>query len=111
MNANSIFVRGAVLLMSAALAMPFVTHAAGIIGGDDVPPCDTWVIGDQNCAIKSGVEGEGNCDIEKTQCVGCGSGEKSIKCASQAAECMATDCLPDQTQGYDPGKTCIAEDC
>lgn len=113
MSANSIVVRGVVLLVSAVLAMPFSTHGAGVIGGDDVDPCNTVIIGGQDCAVKSGVEGRGDCIDQKSQCKGCESlsETREIKCKSEAATCGHSDCTPNQTQGVDSGETCISAAC
>ena len=111
MNATSTVVRGVVLLISAALAMPLVTNGAGIIGGDDVPPCDTVSIGQQGCAVRIGVTGRGNCTDQKSQCLGCGMGTKTIKCGSFPASCDHSDCIANQREGINPGGTCITGGC
>jgi hypothetical protein len=113
MNATSIVVRSVVLFVSAALAMPLVTHGAGLTGGAaDVPGCDTVSIGKQACAVKIDVDPKpGNCTDQKGQCTGCGTGTKSIKCGSTGADCGHSDCIGNQTQGYDSGNTCISGNC
>lgn len=110
MSSSSLAVRCALLIIAAALAMPLVTDASHVRGGQgDVPQCDTVAIIPGDC-----VAGGGLCTQGKEVCEGClehGLVRGGICTPTTTAECPGRYCAIGQVDATMTGQTCITNAC
>jgi len=100
-----------VLAFSAGLAMPMMTDASHVRGGDDVPPCDSVNLNmDGKCQEKLGQA----CAGSKVVCNGClaRQGLKNFICTNTMdAACEGDGCIAGQTDSDKSGTSCINQSC
>lgn len=103
--------RCVVVVVAALVSFPSVQSKLDARGGD-VSNCDTVSIGSQACAKKP-TAGENECTPTKSQCKGCGTGNKEILCRTHTPRdiCADNDCISNQSEGIDGGQTCITQSC
>lgn len=103
-------VRCVILALSAILAMPWVTDASYVRGGDDIPNCDTSTLNSNgSCVAKS----QQSCTDKKKQCTACiaPSTTKTQNCAEDGTACAGGGCETEQKNSKLSGDTCIAVNC
>jgi hypothetical protein len=98
------WLRPLALVAAVLVSCPWYTSAVQIVGGDDVPNCDTVMLDTHNCP-------GANCNSLRSDCEGCGTGRKELHCISLEDNCTEKFGSACSGARHSSDDDCIENDC